>query len=386
MRGAVRRMIRLTMALGAIFVGGVAVAGCGGAVPGDAVAVVAGNSITSRALAHWSYVASVGQSEVQPGSPVIVPDPPNYTKCIASLKKIAPASIPKSELKSACASQFQQTMEYLIRTAWLQGQAAAEGVHVTSAQVFAKFDSAKKQQFKTQAQYTAFLKSTGQTEQDILYRFRISLLSQRLATPAAVQSYYKAHLSTYSTPAARSVRIVLNKSLAKVNAARAALQHGASWNAIAKRYSTDPATKTSGGLLAHVFNGEEPVALNTAIFAASKGNLLGPIKTPFGYYLAEVTQIFPAVIQPLAKEKSSIQATIANSSLSSPPWLNKWKAKTVCRGGFQIPDCKNYVAPKPAKTVTTPAAPTTTPPTSTTTPTVTGTTTAPSSTTTTTKK
>lgn len=376
--------MRLTMALGAIFVGGVAVAGCGGAVPGNAVAVVAGNSITSRALAHWSYVASVGQSEVQPGSPVIVPDPPNYTKCIASLKKIAPASIPKSELKSACASQYQQTMEYLIRTAWLQGQAAAQGVHVTAAQVYAKFNSAKKQQFKTQAQYTAFLKSTGQTEQDILYRFRISLLSERMATPAAVQAYYRSHLSTYSTPAARSVRILLNKSLAKVNAAKAALQHGGSWKAITKRYSTDPATKNSGGLLAHVFNGEEPVALNTAIFGGAKGKLLGPIKTPFGYYLAEVTQIFPAVVQPLSKEKSSIQATIANTSLSSPPWLKKWKAKTICRDGFQIPDCKNYVAPKPAKTVTTPA--TTTPSTSTTTPTVTGTTTAPSSTTTTTKK
>lgn len=375
--------MRLTMALGAIFVSALAISACGGAVPGDDVAVVAGNGISARALAHWSYVASVGQSQVQPGAPVIVPDPPNYTKCIASLKKIAPASIPKAELKSACASQFQQTMEYLIRTAWLQGQAASEGVKVTAAQVRAKFTAAKAKQFTSASQYTTFLAQTGQTENDILYRFRISLLSQKLATPAAVQAYYKSHLSIYSTPAARSIRIVLNKSQAKIRAAKAALGHGASWQSVTKRYSTDPATKASGGLLAHVFNGEEPVALNTVIFSAQKGVLLGPIKTPFGYYLAEVTQIFPAVVQPLAKEKASIQATIANTALSTPPWMKKWKAKTVCRGGFQIPDCKNYVAPKPPKVRTTPT--TAGAPTTTSTPTVTQTTTAPATTTTTKK-
>ncbi|HWF35459.1 MAG TPA: peptidyl-prolyl cis-trans isomerase [Solirubrobacteraceae bacterium] len=375
-----KRIVRLTPALGAIFVAAI-VSACGSAVPGDSVAVVAGNPITSRALAHWGYVAAVGQSQASPGSPVIVPDPPNYTKCIASLKKIAPASIPQSELKTACVSQFTQTLEYLVRSAWVQGQAAQQGVKVSNADVMAKFTTAKNAQFKTAAQFQSFLSATGQTLNDILYRFRISLLATKLATPAAVQAYYKQHLSSYSSTEKRNVRIILTKSQAQAQAAISALEHHQSWKATAKKYSTDSATKNTGGLLTGVVNGQEPTALNTAIFSAPHLKLLGPIKSPFGYYVAEVTDIFPASTESLAKATATIKQTLSQAALSSPPWEKKWKAKTVCRDGFLIVDCKNYVAPKTTAT-TTPA-----PSTTTTTPTVTPTVSTPTTTgTTTTKK
>ena len=374
--------MRSILALGAIFVGGVVVSACGSAVPGDSVAVVGGNPITKQTLAHWSYVAAAGQSQSSPGSPVIIPDPPNYTKCIASLKKIAPASIPHSELKTACASQFAQTMEYLIRSYWVQGQAAAEGLKVTPAQVRAKFTTAKNQSpYKTVAAFQALLNANGETVQDILYRFRISMLATKLATPAAVKAYYKQHLSSYSTPERRNVRIILTKTLSQANAARAALASHRTWMATAKRYSIDTATKNTGGLLTDVVNGQEPAALNADIFSAPHLKLLGPIKSPFGYYLAEVTAVFPATTEPLAKATPTIQSTLAQAALASPPWLKKWKAKTTCRTGFAIPDCSNYKAPK-VSTTTTPRATTPTPTPTTTVPAPTTTTTTPGSTTT----
>ncbi|HEY5317878.1 MAG TPA: peptidylprolyl isomerase, partial [Solirubrobacteraceae bacterium] len=239
--------------------------------------------------------------------------------------------------------------------------------------------------------YKAFLSETGQTTNDILYRFRISLLATKLATPAAVDAYYKAHMSTYSTPERRNVRIILTKSLSRAAAAKAALVSHHTWKATAKQYSTDTATKNTGGLLKDVTNGEEPSALNAAIFAAPHLKLLGPIKTPFGYYVAEVTDILPATTESLAKATPTIKSTLAQAALSAPPWEKKWKAKTTCRSGFQTPDCKNYVAPKTTSTTT--PTPSTTPTTgsTTTTPTATtGSTTAaptpPTTTTTTTKK
>ena len=386
------RIVRLTLALGAIFVAAVAVAACGSAVPGNSVAAIAGTPITNQTLAHWGYVAAVGESEQSPGSPVIVPDPPNYAKCIAALKKIAPASYPASELKTDCEMQFAQTMEYLVRSYWVQGQAAALKLKVSPAQVQSKFTSAKNQEFKTAAQFKAFLAETGQTINDILYRFRISLLAAKLATPAAVKGYYKAHLSSYSTPEKLNVRIILTKSVSQALAAKAALGSHHTWKATAKQYSTDPATKNIGGLLTGVVNGEEPTALNTAIFSAPRLKILGPIKTPFGYYIAEVTDIFPASTQSLAKETSTIKSTLTQAALSAPPWEKEWKAKTTCRAGYEIPDCSNYVAPKttstpaPATTTTTPATTTTPPPTTTTTTPATTTTPPPTTTTTTTTK
>jgi foldase protein PrsA len=375
-------MFRFLLALGAIFVA-VVVSACGSAVPGDSVAVVSGNPITQKALAHWGYVAAVGQSQASPGSPVIVPDPPNYTKCIASLKKIAPASIPLSQLKTACVSQFTQTLEYLVRSAWVQGQAAQQGVKVSPAAVMAKFTAAKNQQFKTAAQFQAFLTATGQTMQDIIYRFRISMLATNLATPAAVQAYYKAHLASYSTQEHRNVRIILTKSQGQAQAALTALQHHQTWKATAKKYSVDPSTKNTGGLLTGVVNGQEPAALNAVIFAAPHLKLLGPIKSPFGYYVAEVTSITAASTRSLQQATSTIKQTLTQAALSAPPWEKKWKAKTVCRTGFLIVDCKNYVAPKttptttpaPSTTTTVPQTTTVTPTTATPTPTTPGSTT-----------
>ena len=176
------------------------VSACGSSIPGDSVAVVAGNPITKQTLAHWEYVAAEGEAQSDPGSPVIIPDPPTFAKCIAALKKIAPSTISVSELKTACSSQYAQTMEYLIRADWLQGQAAAEKIKVTPAEVEKTFTTAKNQEFKTAAAFQAFLTETGQTPADILYRFRISLLSTKLATPAAIKAYYKAHAASYSTP------------------------------------------------------------------------------------------------------------------------------------------------------------------------------------------
>ncbi|HWF75019.1 MAG TPA: peptidylprolyl isomerase [Solirubrobacteraceae bacterium] len=366
----------MILALGAIFVGSV-VSACGSAIPGNSVAVVAGNPITARALAHWGYVAAVGQSQASPGSPIIVPDPPKYTKCIASLRKIAPATIPASELKTACVSQFTQTLEYLVRSAWVQGQAASEGIKVSNASVMAKFNAAKNGQFKTQAQFQQFLTATGQTLNDILYRFRVSELATKLATPAAVAAYYKAHAASYSTPERRNVRIILAKTQARANAALAALRSGKSWAVTAKKYSVDTATKNTGGLLTGVVNGQEPAALNSAIFAASTGKLLGPLKSPFGYYVAEVTSVSPATTEALAKATPTIKSTLAQAALSAPPWEKKWKAKTTCRTGFEVVDCSGYVAPKTTSTTTpTPTTSTVTPTTPTVTPTpTTGTTT-----------
>ena len=81
------KSLRSITALGAFFVVlAVAIAGCGSSssgVPSDSVAVVAGNPITTKAFKHWMFVAAQGQAAQSPGSPVIVPDPPNYTQCMA---------------------------------------------------------------------------------------------------------------------------------------------------------------------------------------------------------------------------------------------------------------------------------------------------------------
>ncbi len=359
---------------------GATLAGCGSNVPGDSVADVAGNPITTQAFNHWMYVAAKSQAAQSPGSPVIVPsDPPNFTNCIAQVQKQVPslAKTPVKQLKADCKQLFtslsSQVMDFLIKGYWYQAQAAKQGIKVTDAQVQKAFNAAKAQQFQTPAQFQAFLSQTGQTLQDILFRFRINQLFMKLVakhqvkvTPATIQAYYQTHLSQFGTPASRNIRIVLAKTQAQANAAKQALASGQSWDAVAKKYSTDPTSKNNGGLLPNVTKGQEDQALDQGAFSAQLNKLGGPVKGQFGYYVYEVTKINKGTQQTLAQATPLIQQTLqGQQQTNAQTALDKlvktnWLSQTNCRSDYSMADCKGYKAPK-TTTPTAPTAPTQTP-------------------------
>ena len=62
----------------------VAVAGCGNDVPSNSVAKVGDSTITKKEFDRWLTNAASGQA--QGGQPT-VPDPPDFKKCVAALKK-----------------------------------------------------------------------------------------------------------------------------------------------------------------------------------------------------------------------------------------------------------------------------------------------------------
>ncbi|MGH2929095.1 MAG: SurA N-terminal domain-containing protein, partial [Solirubrobacteraceae bacterium] len=252
------KSVRSIRALSALFVAvaltlALAVAGCGssagdaGGVPSGDVAVVAGNPISLRALDHWMYVGAKAQAASNPSAPVIIPDPPNYDRCVAQARKEIPqvAKTPTKTLKSQCAQLFtslnSEVMDFLIKAYWYQADAHKLGINVTDAQVNKALVTAKKTQFKTPAQYQAFLKSSGQTNQDILFRVRVNKIFTKLTDrhkktvhQAAIAAYYAAHKSQFGSSESRDMRIVLTKTAAKANAAKSAIEQGQSWNTVAK--------------------------------------------------------------------------------------------------------------------------------------------------------
>ena len=356
------------------------VAGCGSGVPGDSVADVAGNPITTQAFNHWMYVAAKSQAAQSPGSPVIVPsDPPNFTHCIAQVRSQVPslAKTATKTIKADCKQLFNslssQVLDFLIKGYWYQAEAAKLGIKVSNAQVQKAFNTAKAQQFQTPAQFQTFLSQTGQTIQDILFRFRINQIFMKLiarhqikVTPATIKQYYDTHLTQFGTPQSRNIRIILTKTLAQANVAKKALESGQSWNVVAKKYSTDPTSKNNGGLLPNVTKGQEDPALDQAAFTASINKIGGPVKGQFGYYVYEVTKITKATQQSLAQATPLITQTLnGQNQTSAQSALDKqvksaWLSQTNCRSDYSMADCKGYKAPKvPTSTST---APTQTPP------------------------
>lgn len=366
--------MRWFTALGAFFVLAVALAACGSssAVKSSDVADVAGNPISKQAFNHWMYVAEKGNS-LQSGAPVIVPtDPPNFTGCIAQVRTQIPtyAKYPAATLKADCKELFtsldSEVLAFLIEAYWYQGTAYTDHITVTAAELSKAFKAAQKQTFPTTAQYTAFLTETGETRQDVDFRLRVNTVLQKLeakdepkVTAASIQKYYAAHASQFHTPETRDVKIIQTTTQANIAKAEAAVKAGQSWASVAKQYSTNTASKDTGGVVANLQSGQEEAAVSKVIFAAPLNQLEGPVKGTFGYYLVEVTKVTAAVTTPVAKASTEIKqlltqqyATAAQTKVTARVKA-QWGARTKCAALYSMVDCAGYEAPA---TTTTAAA------------------------------
>jgi parvulin-like peptidyl-prolyl isomerase len=372
------KTLRSIPALGAFFVlVAMAISACGSSVPGNAVATVAGNPISLKSFDHWMYVDAKGQAASSPGQPVIVPnDPPQFTSCIAQARASVPnlKKTPAKSLRADCKQLFtslsSQVMDFLIKAYWYQATAHKLGINLTNAQVQTALATAKKGQFTTAAQFQAFLKQSGQTQQDIEYRVRVNQIFMKLTakhptavTPARIAAYYAAHKAQFGTPQTRNMKIVLTKTAAQASAAKQALTHGRSWAAVVKKYSVDPTTKKTGGVLNAQTANQQDAALSKAAFAAPTNKLLGPIKGQFGYYVLEVTKITAATQRSLAQSTRLIKQTLGQQLQQSAQTAvdaqakKDWLSKTTCRALYAMADCKGYKAPKTSSTAA--AAPST---------------------------
>jgi len=366
----VTKPLRSLSALGAVLFALVGISACGG-IPGNAVVQINGTPITKTAFDHWMGVAAASSATSSTEKPAI-PEPPNYTTCIAHQAKTAPKPVKghpaptTKQLKSECEQEYKslqtEVLGFLISSQWVLGEASSLNVKLSDAEVKKEFTKIKDTQFPKAAEFEKFLATSGQTVSDLLLRVKLNLLSAKIqkqivkekgkVTQAQIAKYYNENKARYGTPEKRNVRIVLTKSEASAKSAKKEIESGKSFASVAAKDSIDPTSKANGGLLKEVVKGEEEKALNTAIFAASKSVLGGPVSTPFGFYIYEVVSIAPGTQQTLAQVQSTIKqqliATGQQSALSKfvKDFKKKWTAKTECRSGYVVADCKSYKAPK----------------------------------------
>ena len=79
---------------------------------------------------------------------------------------------------------------------------------------------------------------------------------------------------------------------------------------VAKKESQDPGSAVNGGELPAFGRGEMVKPFEDAAFAAKKGEIVGPVKSDFGYHVIMVTDIRPAQVKSLAEATPEIEATL----------------------------------------------------------------------------
>lgn len=367
-----RKKLFLPALLVALALTALVVTGCGSGVPADSVATVDGTSIKKSEFEHWLSVAS--KQQAVSGQTAVVPDPPNYTKCVAALQKVpvakGQAKPTAAALKSQCEQQYeglkQQVMQFLVQSEWLLKEADSRKLTAKPATVQKQLDDQIKQSFPKRSDFDTFLKQSGMTMNDLLFRVKIDVLTQQVrqkivagrdkVSDAQISSYYTKNQARFAQPERRDLEVVLTKTKDKAEQAKAEIDSGTAWSKVAKKYSIDQASKAQGGKLPGVAKGQQEKAFDTAIFSADKGKVIGPVKTQFGYYVFKVDSISKASQQTEQQAHDTILNIIRSQQEQDA--LNKFVAdyqkrytkKTNCAKDFVISSCKN--APKPKKGAT----------------------------------
>ena len=360
-----KHVFKFTLGIALLGLSAIAISACGNDVPSGAVATVGDESISQQEFDRWFKTASAAQAQ---GGQVAEPDPPDFEKCVAAKKKQAqPQGQDKpsdAELKKQCKTEYEtlrtQVMQFLIQAEWVQQEAEKQDVKVTDAQIQKSLEDQKKQAFPNEKAYKEYLASSGLTEEDVLFRVKLDQLQQKLTqkitedakkvTDQDIEQYYEKNKKRFAQPERRDLRVVLTKTEAKAQEAKKALEDGDSFKQVAKQYSIDEASKAQGGKLPAITKGQQEKAFDEAIFSADKGELVGPVKTQFGWYVFEVDKITEASQQTLEQSKETVRNLLRSQGQQEAldEWIKnfreEYKDDTSCADDFRIAECSN--APK----------------------------------------
>ena len=84
----------------------------------------------------------------------------------------------------------------------------------------------------------------------------------------------------------------------------------ASFAEVAKKESQDPGSAAQGGDLGFFGRGAMVKPFEDAVFAAKPNEIVGPVRSPFGFHIIRVTDIHPAKVKSFADAAPEIEATL----------------------------------------------------------------------------
>jgi parvulin-like peptidyl-prolyl isomerase len=341
------------------------------------LALVVFGALLVLLFAGFAIAQGIGSPSVPDGDVAIVEGVPDEIGTIseADLKRAVlqqaasggqkktpkPGEKKYEELQSAALSE-------LLNTIWIQGEADEMGIAVTPKQIADELAQIKKQNFKTEAEYQEFLKTSQFTKEDVLTRVKLQLLSSQIQEQIAkeapppseseIASYYDSVKDTqFTTAESRDVRVVINEDKAKAEEAKTLLEKDdspASWEKVTAKFSEDPTTKNTGGLqraLSEELLASQP-ELKDAFFGSPAGVLVGPTDIQGKYFVIEVDKLNPAKVQTLKEASGQIRTQLTQQLAQEvfsgfvSEFQVKWESRTFCADDFEddelVGKCSNY--------------------------------------------
>lgn len=312
----------------------------------------------------------IGQPSVPEGDVAIVKSVPDGNVSEADLKHAVLQQVAAGGLKKTPGrgtKKFEElqdkALEEILNAIWVRGQGEELGIEITPKQIATELASIKKQNFKTEAAFQKFLKTSHYTAKDVTDRVRLQILGTKIqeriaknAPPpnaAEISDYYNSVKGTqYTTKPSRNVRVVITEKEGDATKAKTILvkdNSEGSWKKVAAKYSTDPTSKSKGGLLEDISEETLQEPLKKAVFNSVQGEVVGPIKYQKNFIVLQVDKLNPEKVQTLAEVTAQIKSQLTQTKAQNvlgeflTDYQNKWQSRTFCADEFVINRCSNYV-------------------------------------------
>jgi peptidyl-prolyl cis-trans isomerase D len=136
------------------------------------------------------------------------------------------------------------------------------------------------------------------------------------ATPEALRRFYEERSSEFVEPEqVRAAHILLrvdaNRSALEAERqlyrVRSRIEAGESFEALARELSEDPGSRAQGGDLGFFPRGRMVPEFEQAAFGAAPGELVGPVRTSFGYHLIRVLERRPERQRPFEEVEANVR-------------------------------------------------------------------------------
>ncbi len=123
-------------------------------------------------------------------------------------------------------------------------------------------------------------------EQHLEQQILRNKLTDKIATEESIEQHFSKHRHAYDRAVLAHIAVsdeeVAQELLTQIQ------EENADFAELAKRHSVDKATKSYGGELGVADRSSLSPAVESAVFSANDGDVVGPIKTDMGYHLIKV--------------------------------------------------------------------------------------------------
>jgi parvulin-like peptidyl-prolyl isomerase len=254
----------------------------------------------------------------------------------------------------------KQAMQFLVQRAEFEQKAADLGINVTDSDVDKQLATIKSQYFgkggkcdaTCEKKFAAEMKKQNLSIDQVRDDVRASVVQNKIyekvtagatVSDKEVSDYYKKNKAQYVQPESRDVRHILVKKKALAEQIYQQLQSGASFAALAKKYSTDPSSKNSGGKLA-VSKGRQVPEFDKVAFKLKTHEIGKPVKTTYGWHVIQaLTPVKPQAVTKLSEVKTAIKQQLLGQKKQDE--MRKWvddtskdfESKTTYQVGYEPP-------------------------------------------------